>query len=167
MAEENQGQLAGPANIEKIAIASIEDVSKIVDVSGGIMELRYYESILQDSPKATYIFADSGNSIEKISNRRFPLNGSEPTLIVMTDNYDNEISIEMVCSKASTLTKDTTKSVVMLTLDTEEHYYNGSSSIRELFEGNIADTIKKIFTATSPAGLASVKEIDVEEVGNL
>ena len=54
----------------------------------------------------------------------------------------------------------------MLTLDTEEHYYNGSSSIRELFEGNIADTIKKIFTATSPAGLASVKEVDVEEVGN-
>lgn len=167
MAQENQGQLAGPAQIEKIAIASIEDVSKIVDVSGGIMELRYYESILQDSPKATYIFADSGNSIDKKSViEGLPLHGSEPTLIVMTDNYDNEISIEMVCSKVSTLTKDTTKSVVMLTLDTEEHYYNGSSSIRELFEGNIADTIKKIFTATSPAGLASVKEIDVEEVGN-
>ena len=167
MAQENQGQLAGPAQIEKIAIASIEDVSKIVDVSGGIMELRYYESILQDSPKATYIFADSGNSIDKKSViEGLPLHGSEPTLIVMTDNYDNEISIEMVCSKASTLTKDTTKSTVMLTLDTEEHYYNGSSSIRELFEGNIADTIKKIFTATSPAGLASVKEVDVEEVGN-
>ena len=131
------------------------------------MELRYYESILQDSPKATYIFADSGNSIDKKSViEGLPLRGSEPTLIVMTDNYDNEISIEMLCSKASTLTKDTTKSVVMLTLDTEEHYYNGSSSIRELFEGNIADTIKKIFTGTSPAGLASVKEIDVEEVGN-
>ena len=167
MAEENQGQLAGPANIQKIGIASVENEGTFVDVSAGIMELRYYESILQDSPKATYIFADSGNSINKKSViEGLPLRGSEPTLIVMTDNYDNEISIEMVCSKASTLTKDTTKSTVMLTLDTEEHYYNGSSSIRELFEGNIADTIKKIFTATSPAGLASVKEIDVEEVGN-
>ena len=167
MAEENQGQLAGPANIEKIRIASVANEGTSVDVSGGIMELRYYESILQDSPKATYIFADSGNSINKKSViEGLPLHGSEPTLIVMTDNYDNEISIEMVCSKASTLTKDTTKSTVMLTLDTEEHYYNGSSSIRELFEGNIADTIKKIFTATSPAGLASVKELDVEEVGN-
>ena len=167
MAEENQGQLAGPANIQKIGIASVVNEGTFVDVSAGIMELRYYESILQDSPKATYIFADSGNSINKKSViEGLPLRGSEPTLIVMTDNYDNEISIEMVCSKASTLTKDTTKSTVMLTLDTEEHYYNGSSSIRELFEGNIADTIKKIFTATSPAGLASVKEIDVEEVGN-
>ena len=167
MAEENQGQLAGPANIQKIGIASVENEGTFVDVSAGIMELRYYESILQDSPKATYIFADTGNSINKKSViEGLPLRGSEPTLIVMTDNYDNEISIEMVCSKASTLTKDTTKSTVMLTLDTEEHYYNGSSSIRELFEGNIADTIKKIFTATSPAGLASVKEIDVEEVGN-
>ena len=167
MAEENQGQLAGPANIQKIGIASVVNEGTFVDVSAGIMELRYYESILQDSPKATYIFADSGNSINKKSViEGLPLRGSEPTLIVMTDNYDNEISIEMVCSKASTLTKDTTKSTVMLTLDTEEHYYNGSSSIRELFEGNIADTIKKIFTATSPAGLASVKELDVEEVGN-
>ena len=167
MAEENQGQLAGPANIQKIGIASVVNEGTFVDVSAGIMELRYYESILQDSPKATYIFADSGNSINKKSViEGLPLRGSEPTLIVMTDNYDNEISIEMVCSKASTLTKDTTKSTVMLTLDTEEHYYNGSSSIRELFEGNIADTIKKIFTATSPAGLASVKEVDVEEVGN-
>ena len=167
MAEENQGQLAGPANIQKIGIASVENEGTFVDVSAGIMELRYYESILQDSPKATYIFADTGNSINKKSViEGLPLRGSEPTLIVMTDNYDNEISIEMVCSKASTLTKDTTKSTVMLTLDTEEHYYNGSSSIRELFEGNIADTIKKIFTATSPAGLASVKELDVEEVGN-
>ena len=167
MAEENQGQLAGPANIQKIGIASVVNEGTFVDVSAGIMELRYYESILQDSPKATYIFADTGNSINKKSViEGLPLRGSEPTLIVMTDNYDNEISIEMVCSKASTLTKDTTKSTVMLTLDTEEHYYNGSSSIRELFEGNIADTIKKIFTATSPAGLASVKEIDVEEVGN-
>ena len=167
MAEENQGQLAGPANIQKIGIASVVNEGTFVDVSAGIMELRYYESILQDSPKATYIFADTGNSINKKSViEGLPLHGSEPTLVVMTDNYDNEISIEMVCSKASTLTKDTTKSTVMLTLDTEEHYYNGSSSIRELFEGNIADTIKKIFTATSPAGLASVKEIDVEEVGN-
>ena len=167
MAEENQGQLAGPANIQKIGIASVVNEGTFVDVSAGIMELRYYESILQDSPKATYIFADTGNSINKKSViEGLPLRGSEPTLIVMTDNYDNEISIEMVCSKASTLTKDTTKSTVMLTLDTEEHYYNGSSSIRELFEGNIADTIKKIFTATSPAGLASVKELDVEEVGN-
>ena len=167
MAEENQGQLAGPANIQKIAIASIENEGTAVDVSGGIMELRYWESILQDSPKATVIFADSGSSINKKSViEGLPLHGSEPTLIVMTDNYDNEISIEMLCSKASTLTKDTTKSTVMLTLDSEEHYYNGQTSIRELLEGNIADSIKKIFTEIAPAGLASVKELDIEEVGN-
>ena len=167
MAEKNQGQLAGPANIQKIAIASIENEGTAVDVSGGIMELRYWESILQDSPKATVIFADSGSSINKKSViEGLPLHGSEPTLIVMTDNYDNEISIEMLCSKASTLTKDTTKSVVHLTLDSEEHYYNGQTSIRELLEGNIADSIKKIFTEIAPAGLASVKELDIEEVGN-
>lgn len=167
MAEENQGQLAGPANIQKIAIASVANEGTAVDVSGGIMELRYWESILQDSPKATVIFADSGTSINKKSViEGLPLHGSEPTLIEMTDNYDNEISIEMLCSKASTLSKDTTKSVVHLTLDSEEHYYNGQTSIRELLEGNIADSIKKIFTEIAPAGLASVKELDIEEVGN-
>ena len=167
MAQENQGQLAGPANIQKIGIASVEQQGKIVDISAGIVELRYWDCILQDSPKATITFMDSGNSIDKKSViEGLPLHGTEPTLIVMTDNYDNETSIEMVVSKVSTLKKDTTKSLVYLVLDSEEHYYNGSSSIRELFEGNIADTIKKIFTATSPAGLASVKELDIEEVGN-
>ena len=96
MAEENQGQLAGPASIEKIAIASVVNEGTAVDVSAGIMELRYYESILQDSPKATYIFADSGTSINKKSViEGLPLHGSEPTLIVMTDNYDNEIKMHM------------------------------------------------------------------------
>ena len=83
MAEENQGQLAGPANIQKIGIASVVNEGTFVDVSAGIMELRYYESILQDSPKATYIFADTGNSINKKSViEGLPLRGSEPTLIV-------------------------------------------------------------------------------------
>ena len=85
MAEENQGQLAGPANIQKIAIASIENEGTAVDVSSGIVELRYWESILQDSPKATYIFADSGSSINKKSViEGLPLRGSEPTLIVLS-----------------------------------------------------------------------------------
>ena len=53
MAQENQGQLAGPADISKIGIASLVNEGKIVDVSSGIVELRYWESILQDSPKAT------------------------------------------------------------------------------------------------------------------
>jgi len=39
MAQENQGQLAGPADISKIGIASLVNEGKIVDVSSGIVEL--------------------------------------------------------------------------------------------------------------------------------
>ena len=66
------------------------------------------------------IFADSGNSIDKICNEGLPLHGSEPTLI-MTDNYDNEISIEMVF-KSINFNKGHNKKSCHVNLDTEEHY---------------------------------------------
>ena len=41
--------------------------STTVQLTGGFVQLMYYESILQDSVKADYIFADAGNTINKMS----------------------------------------------------------------------------------------------------
>jgi hypothetical protein len=50
---------AEPSFIERIDIISNKDQSKTVSVTNGTIRLMYYESILQDSVKATVTFTDT------------------------------------------------------------------------------------------------------------
>ena len=45
-----------PSLPSRVDVTSNKDTSKTVSLLGGFLELRYYESILQDSIKATYTF---------------------------------------------------------------------------------------------------------------
>ena len=86
-----QGQKAGPAEITKATIISKDDPERSVSVAGGFIEMRYFESILQDANMATYIFADTGRSIDdKTVCEGLPLTGSEPFQFVAKDN--NEVN---------------------------------------------------------------------------
>ena len=54
-----QGQKEGPSNIETAFISSIDGLNS-VDISSGIVNLKYYESILQDGVMGSVVFADAG-----------------------------------------------------------------------------------------------------------
>ena len=71
-----------PAFIEGVNIASNSDQGKTVDLSTGVIRLQYWESILQDSVRATVMYADSGNTIdEKTAIDGLPIVGQELSLI--------------------------------------------------------------------------------------
>ena len=55
-----QGQKEGPSNIETAFISSIDGSEDSVDISSGIVNLKYYESILQDGVMGSVVFADAG-----------------------------------------------------------------------------------------------------------
>ena len=88
---------ATPASVEKINILSSKTPGKSVSVVNGLIELRYYESILQDSVMATVNFVDSGNTIEdekgvvKSALEGLPIVGSERVELSMTDLNENKI----------------------------------------------------------------------------
>ena len=97
----NQSQNAGSAKIDKIAIFNRDDPSRSVVIAGGFIEFRYWESILQDSIKASYSFVDSGNSIDKKTVAEgLPLQGSEQFLFEATDNNDTKLKIDMMTKKS-------------------------------------------------------------------
>ena len=63
MSEQVVTRAADPAFINLAEIKSNLDESTTINIANGIQKLEFYESILQDSIRATIVFNDSGDSI--------------------------------------------------------------------------------------------------------
>ena len=156
---------AQPSYIEKFDIVSNKSQGKTVSVVNGAVRLMYYESILQDTVRITYTFADSGNAIDnKTALEGLPIVGQEKVTVKFKDNNESELSLTMYVNKVTPLSDDTTKSMVQLELVSKEFILNEKIRLNERFDGKISDHIKKILTASNY--LATKKKVDIEETSN-
>lgn len=156
---------AEPSYIEKFDIVSNKSQGKTVSVVNGAVRLMYYESILQDTVRITYTFADSGNTIDsKTALEGLPIVGQENVSVKFKDNNENELELTMYVNKVTPLSDDTTKSMIQLELVSKEFILNEKIRLNERFDGKISDHIKKILTAQNY--LATKKEVDIEETSN-
>jgi len=152
---------ATPTSVETIDIFSTKTQGKTVSILNGLIEFRYYESILQDSVMATVMFSDSGNTIAddktgdvKSALEGLPIVGSEKVKFKMTDNNESKIEYTFRINNVNPISDETTKSVVALKLVSEE------SRINKRFDGKPSETIKEILTNF----LKTEKDItDIEE----
>lgn len=159
-----QGQKAGPAEITKATIISKDDPEKSVSVAGGFIEMRYFESILQDAIMATYIFADTGRSIDdKTVYEGLPLTGSEPFQFSAKDNNEVELKFDMIVSKTAPLSDEPNTSVMVLPLVSEAYAINDQKNVRKFFpQLKISEHVKSLITDF----LESTKTLDIEETSN-
>lgn len=156
---------AQPSFIEKFDIVSNKSQGKTVSVVNGAVRLMYYESILQDTVRLTYTFADSGNTIDsKTALEGLPIVGQENVSVKFKDNNENSLELTMYVNKVTPLSDDTTKSMIQLELVSKEFILNEKIRLNERFDGKISDHIKKILTAQNY--LATKKQIDIEETSN-
>ncbi len=161
---EAQGQKEGPSNIENAFISSI-DGQNSVDISSGIVNLKYYESILQDGVMGSVVFADAGNSVKgKTVMEGLPLTGSEIIQLKMTDNNDVELKQTMVVTNPTPISEESNKTLVVCSLVSEAYAKNDNTSIFERFDGKISDHVEKILTDNNY--LATAKGLDVEITSN-
>ena len=154
-----------PATISKADVVSNSDPEKTASLVNGIIRLTYYESILQDSIKASLVFSDAGNSIdEKSVIEGLPLVGTEDFRLEMMDNNDEKLKVNMVVNSMTPLYEDGSKNVINLNLVSEEFLRNemGESRLRSRFNGNITDNIEKIFKDR----LKTKKPLDIERTSN-
>ena len=151
--------------ISRLDIISNKDQSKTVSLAGGTIRLMYYESILQDTIKASVTFADSGNAIDnKTALDGLPIVGQEKIYVKFKDNNDVELDLTLYVNKVTPLSDDTTKSMVTLDLVSKEFIMNEKVRLNIRFDGKISDHIKKILTDKN--FLATEKNIDIEESSN-
>ena len=154
-----------PATISKADIVSNSDSEKTASLVNGIIRLTYFESILQDSIKASIVFGDAGNTVdEKSAVEGLPIVGTEDFKLEMKDNNDEKLKVNMVVNSMTPLYEDGSKNVINLNLVSEEFLRNemGESRLRSRFNGNISDNIEKIFKDR----LKTKKPLDIERTSN-
>ena len=154
-----------PATISKADVVSNSDTEKNASLVNGIIRLTYFESILQDSIKASIVFSDAGNAIDgKSVVEGLPLVGTEDFKLEMKDNNDEKLKVNMVVNSMTPLYEDGSKNVINLNLVSEEFLRNemGESRCRARFNGNISDNIEKIFKDR----LKTKKPLDIERTSN-
>jgi len=154
-----------PATISKADVVSNSDPEKTASLVNGIIRLTYFESILQDSIKASIVFGDAGNTVdEKSAVEGLPIVGTEDFKLEMKDNNDEKIKVNMVVNSMTPLYEDGSKNVINLSLVSEEFLRNemGESRCRARFNGNISDNIERIFKDR----LKTKKPLDIERTSN-
>ena len=146
-----------PANISKINIFSNAEPGKSVDLRGGLVRLMYYESLLQDTVRATLVYTDSGYTMQEggktvTAAEGLPIVGEERVDLVFEDNNDNEISFTkagdnaLYVNKITPIMDDSTRSLVMLDLVSREYILNEKIRLNTRFNGLISDHVKGILT---------------------
>tara|TARA_Y100001970_G_scaffold258133_2_gene337671 strand:- start:2665 stop:3993 length:1329 start_codon:yes stop_codon:yes gene_type:complete len=159
-----------PAQVSKAEIKANEG-KKTANLLGGFVTLMYYESILQDSVKVDFIFADTGNSVDgKSVMEGLPVVGTEDFELEFEDT--KEVKLEfggknnntLIVNKVTPRTVDTAKSIITLNLVSEEFIRNeeGGSTINVRMDGKLSDHITNILENF----LITEKELDIEETSN-
>jgi hypothetical protein len=165
MANQIVSKSAESSFIEKLEIVSNKSSSKTVNIVGGTIRLMYYESILQDSIRATVTFVDAGNTIDnKTALDGLPIVGQERIYVKFKDNNENSLKLTLYVNKVTPLTDDTTKSMVQLDLTSKEFIMNEKVRLNTRFDGKISDHIRKILTDQNY--LATEKEVDIDQTSN-
>ena len=159
-----------PSQVSKAEIISNEG-GTTANLVNGFVSLMYYESILQDSVKADFIFTDTGNSVNgKSVMEGLPIVGTEDFELEFEDNQEVKLEFggknnnTFIINKVTPRTVDTAKSVVTLNLVSEEFIRNeeGGSTINVRMDGKISDHIKMILEDY----LKTEKELDIEDTSN-
>ena len=139
------------------------------DIVDAITDIYYYESVLQETIRASILYVDTGKSVQSDGKTKtilegLPLVGQENTTIKMKDANGVELKLQLYVNKISPLKQDTTKSLVGLDLVSKEHILNEKIRLNCRFDGKISNHIRKILTDTK--FLATQKNLDIEETAN-
>jgi hypothetical protein len=155
-------------DIGEFLIISNDQTTK-KDIPDIITDLYYYESVLQETIRASIIYVDTGKSVQKNGSLKtllegMPLVGEEKVNIKLKDCNNVELKLTLYINRITPISQDTTKSVVGIDLVSKEGILNYKTVLNTRFDGKISDSIRKILTDSNY--LNSKKSLDIEETEN-
>ena len=163
---------ANPSTIGQFDIIS-NKTQKSVSLLNGIIEMNYHENILDSTVRISVEYADTGSVTASTDGKSvlegLPLVGSEKVSIKFQDNNDVTIGddpiMDLYVNTVTPLYKDTTRSLVNLSLVSKEYLLNEKIRVSTRFDGKISDHIEKILQ-TEKEYLNTEKKIDIEKTSN-
>jgi len=166
----NVAAQAGEAQINLFELGS--NYGNPIDVSGGILELNYYESILDNTIRATATFVDTGyrkgEGSSVFEEDDLNLTVGEKVNLKITDGNNFTLNFsgtkELRVKEIRDISESTTNVVFTLDLFSKESINNDLEDYRVKlrFDGKVSDSVEKILTKI----LKTEKEIDIDTTLN-
>lgn len=161
---------AGESQIQLFEFYS--NYNEPVDVSGGILELNYYESILDNTIRATATFADTGyrkgEGSSVFEEGDVNLTVGEKVNLKVTDG--NQFVLDFTGTKqlrikeTRDIAESTNKVVFTVDLFSKESIDNDLEQyrVKQRFDGKVSDSVEKILTEV----LKTEKDLDIDPTLN-
>ena len=148
---QNAPEQAG--NIAKFAISSnFED--NAIDLSAGVVDYRYYESVLSNAVTATATVVETGFKGDEQGNTKttqgtidsLPIRGGERTDIIIEDTYGNELKLDdgLYVNRVRDVDPGTQTDLYFLDFASREYFANEQTRVTKRYEGNISQNIETI-----------------------
>ena len=153
--------LTQPGNITEFQINSNTGGGS-VDLSAGVVDYRYYESVLSNNVSATAMIVDTGNSDVGGVLDGLPVRGGERTQIKIEDNQGGELNIPLYVNRARDAVPGTQQDLYILDFASKEYFANTQTRVTKRYEGKISDHISSILSELLRAGEIDVDETSIE-----
>ena len=184
-----QVRSSAPALLQQIDVVSNENKNSTVSLITGTVRVLYYESILQDTVRASVVFSDAGNTMTRTvktggqgnNNSRtrkdkkkisavegLPIVGEEQVSLKFTDNNNNTIKFGkengLYINSITPIPTDsqTTGKAYELDLVSKGFIDNEKERVRYCSADQISEQVKKIFEEV----LKTEKDLDIEDTKN-
>ena len=154
--------LTQPGNITSFQINSNTGGGS-VDLSAGVVDYRYYESVLSNNVSATAMIVETGNSDVGGVLDGLPVRGGERTQIKIEDNQGGELNVPLYVNRARDAVPGTQQDLYILDFASKEYFANTQTRVTKRYEGKISDHISSILGDVLPvAGKVDVDETSIE-----
>ena len=141
------------AGVKQLNLISNESPGRAVNITTGLVNFSYYESILQDVIRASVSFVDTGDSVGgKGVIGGLPVYGSEKASVWIEDNNGKSIRVELYVNKPDDLLDDTRKKVCILNFASKEFFDNEKIRLNTRFDGLISKSVDTILDTPSAQG---------------
>lgn len=160
---------AESSNITTFDIFS--NYGKKVSVLGGVAELHYYESILDNTIRVTAILADTGNrfdlneSVGAIEDDEdLKLTAGEKTHLVIEDNFGTQLKFQndtqLRIKEVRNILEHTQKMIYTIDFYSKESIDNElvENRVTKRYDGKVTDSVQKILTEV----LKTPKSVDID-----
>ena len=145
--------------------------NKTADVANGVVNLKYYESLLQDHVVVDLTFADTGGGmdnktivdglpVENECNVQVKIKDNGGKILDFSNTRNNSFKVEKVTS----IGDEATKTAVNLVLITTEAVKNNYSGVEIRKDGKISEHVKRILK--DKEYLNSKKKLNIDETAN-
>ena len=141
--------LTQPGNITSFQINS-NTGGGAVDLSAGVVDYRYYESVLSNHISSTAVIIETGNN--GLPNGAggvldgLPVRGGERTQIKVEDNQGGELNVPLYVNRARDAAPGTQQDLYVLDFASKEYFANTQTRVTKRYEGKISDHISSILS---------------------